>query len=77
VPGKRYLLSSLGYDDDFQALAELSAVEVSDQFDLSQLGGKLVKEQVASLLSNRLAMLRSTIPKLEAEKTLLEKAVHE
>jgi len=77
VPGKRYLLSNLGYDDDFQALAELSVVEVSDQFDLSQLDGKPVKEQVASLLSNRLATLRSTIPKLEAERTLLEKAVHE
>ncbi len=77
TPGKRYLLSNLGYDDDFQALAELSVVEVSGQFDLSQLDGKPVKEQVASLLSHRLTTVQSSIPKLQAEKTLLEKALHE
>lgn len=77
TPGKRYLLSSLSYSGSFQALAELSVVEISDHFDLSQLDGKPLKEEVTSLLSDRLATLRSTIPKLEAEKTLLEKAVHE
>jgi len=77
TPGKRYILSNLSHDGDFQALAELSVVEVSDQFDLRHLDGKPVKEQVASLFSNRLATLHSTLPKLEAEKALLEKAVRE
>ena len=77
TPSKRYILSNLSHDADFQALAELSVVEVSDHFDLSQLGGKPVKEQVALLFSDRLAMLRSTLPKLEAEKPLLEKAALE
>lgn len=84
VPGKIYLLSSMGGSigetggiaaTDFFAVPELSVVEVSSNFDLKTLDGKELKEQMQSVFSSHLFEVEEKIAPLMQEKGLLEKAV--
>ena len=75
--GRIYLLYSIGGSaggTDFLAVPELSVVEVPPNFDLKQLDGRPLREQIALLFSQRLAQVRRSLSEMEHEKQLLEKA---
>ncbi len=83
--GKTYLFYSLASGLDFEAIPELSMVEVSPDFDLKRLDGLSLREQVHLIFRVRLDVvnrLLKDIPKerlpkendLLEEKELLEKA---
>jgi hypothetical protein len=84
VPGKRYLLSSIGGGvgetggipaTDFLAVPELSVVEIPSNFDLKTLEGKGLKEQMQSIFSRHLFDVERKLAPLLEEQRLLEKSV--
>jgi hypothetical protein len=78
-PGARYVLSSgLGGDalgTDFLAIGEMTVVPLPANFDLAELDGKELKEQVQHMWSRHLFDVEQQYERLLAEKKLLEKAV--
>ncbi len=76
-PSKTYLLYSLGgsaHGSEFLAIPELSVVELPPEFDLAELKGKTVNEQVDTMMASRRDQVRREIERLERERNLLEKA---
>lgn len=76
--GKRYLLTSLGgsaHGTTFLAVPELSVVELPPNFQLGNLKGKKVAEQVQAVFAARRQENERQQRLLEDEKKLLDKAV--
>ena len=76
--GKTYLLASMGgsaFGTQFLAVPELSVVEVSSNFQLDDLKGKTLKEQVQALFAARRQEIDRRQSLLEEEKKKLDKAV--
>ncbi len=76
--GKTYLLTSMGgsaFGTEFLAVPELSVVEVPPNFQLNDLKGKTVKEQVQALFAARRHEVERQLLLLQEEKKRLEKAI--
>ena len=80
APGKTYMLTSLGgsaHGTDFLALPELSVVPIPSNFELEQLKGKSLKEQVQRVFSRRLYEVEWVLEPLLREKVLLDKGLQD
>jgi len=77
-PGVKYMLYSMGgkaFETDFVATAELSVVPLPTRFEVDELEGKALKEQVQCMFARRLYEVERELAPLLREKELLEKAV--
>jgi hypothetical protein len=74
-PSTTYMLYSLGGSTDFWAIPELSVVPLPAAFEVDELEGRDLKEQVQYMFSRRLYELERELAPLLEEKELLEKAV--
>ena len=78
-PGVMYMLTcsggGLAFDTDLLFVGELTVVRLPSQFDVAELDGKELKEQVQYLLSCQLSELQGQLAPLLAEKALLEEAI--
>jgi len=77
-PNNLYLLCNDGGNvngTDFCSISQLSVVEIPINFNLDELNGKDLKEQVQYIFSRRLIQLEKESKPSSSEKELLEKAV--
>ena len=76
--GKTYLLTSLGgsaHGTDFLAVPQLSVIELPPTFQLKDLKGKQLGEQVQAVFAARKQENERRWRELEEERKLLDKAV--